>query len=100
MSDETKDLYKLIGNYEATTKTIFQRLDKIDKDNGKILDSVKDIEFTCQELDAGVAANKESITDLEKHGVPKRTNQKIDTGLFLGILNAVITVVKAALGWG
>lgn len=100
MSEETKDLYKLIGNYEATTKTLFNRLDKIDTDTNKILSGMKEIEIVCANLETGVATNKESIEDLEKHGVPKRTNQKIDTGLILGVLNTLVTLFRAAMGWG
>ena len=99
MTEETKDIYKLIGNYEATTKTIFSRLEKIDRDNGKILDSMKDVELLCSKMEGDIEVNSESIMDLEKHGVPKRTRQKIDTGLVLGIVNTLIQFIKTAMGW-
>lgn len=99
MSEETKDLYKLIGNYEATTRTLFGRLEKIDGVNGRILDTVKDIERACNNMDSRIKENSKDIAELEEHGVPKRTKQKIDTGLILGIFNTLVQLLKSAMGW-
>lgn len=72
MSDEggdgdgnSRELYRLIGNYERFTQDVERRLEKIE----------------------------ECIEDLDEENISRKTRLKIDSGLLLGIVNAIIKLI-------
>lgn len=87
MAEDTRELYKLIGNYEATSKRIFDELrnfnegaKKNEEDHRVIKDELSKVAEKCMSQDV-------RITAIEKTGVTKPTMMKIDGSLLLVALN-------------
>ena len=98
MSDVTKDLYKLVGNYEATTEHILLELQNINRKLDENTSEHTEIKQCLSDLEHISGSNRVKIKAFESNGVPKKTNQKIDAGLWLGILNSIVTIVKGLMG--
>lgn len=102
------ELAKLIGRYEETTKTVFHRLEKIDETNGKILESLQDVNNTINkrghELDDtkdDVGALKEAVNTLEKkNNLELSRNSKIQiiANFVISILNIIATAWSRIVG--
>jgi len=95
MSDIEKDLYILVGKYDASMKQIFNELKDINHNfekNGEDHDHIKE---SLGSLQRESDNHELRIVHLEETGVPKRTQHKIDGGLVLGILNGLVTIIKA-----
>ena len=95
-----------LGELTNAVKESHKKIDGVTKQNGRILDAIKDINLKCvergkdiQTLENGVAENSESIKAIENNGVSKRTQQKINTGLILSIFNGLVTLIKGMMGW-
>ena len=91
-----------LGELTQAVKESNKKIDKVDRQNGEILGAIKDITLTCAKRNSWgeeINDNKEAIETLESNGVSKRTQQKINTGLFLGIFNGLITLIKGLMGW-
>ena len=76
-TDETKDLYKLIGNYEATTRQIFGELQSINgrlDEGNETFDEIKD---NCNNAQRVFDDVERRLVDLEESGVPRRTKLEI-----------------------
>lgn len=84
---EAKELYKLIGNYDATTKNIYHELKEIK-------DSVAEIQKCMADIDQTAKNNVHRIEIIEKYGVPKATNMKIDSSLLLVALNWIKDILQ------
>lgn len=92
-----KDLYILVGNYEATTKQILGELKIITKKLDVNEDDHGVIKTRLEKINGAILQHENKISTLESTGVSRKTNQKIDVGLALGILNAIAQIIKSAL---
>jgi len=77
-SDETKDLYRLIGNYERFSETVLselrdikQRLEEGDK-------RFQIFENRCTQHTAQLTDHEKRLSSFERNGLPRRVKQKID----------------------
>ncbi len=101
VKETTRDLYKLVGNYEATTKTIFNRLEKIDKTNGKILDSIQTINSRCAERGKEIDQASEAITALEERDqseLSRNSKLQILANFGISFVNIIITALTKLTG--
>ena len=96
--DEIKDLYKLIGNYEATCKNIFRQLESIDK---KIDDGFEDrteIKNTAKRIEEKIANHETRITAVEKKDTLGGPTQSEKVGIWSGFATAVYYILRVLLG--
>jgi len=77
-SDETKDLYRLIGNYERFSETVLyelrdikQRLEKGDK-------RFQTFENRCTIHGAQLGDHEKRLSSFERNGLPRRVKRQID----------------------
>ena len=98
MHREIGEIKKGQDDFREATEKKLNELDKRLEDGNR---TFKDIKEQCKErgessakLQANVMSNTERISNIEDTGVPKRTSQKIDSGLGLSIVNFLLTVFK------
>jgi len=77
-SDETKDLYRLIGNYERFSETMLyelrdikQRLEEGDK-------RFQVFEGRCAQHNAQLGDHEKRLSSFERNGLPRRVKRQID----------------------
>ncbi len=77
-SDETKDLYRLIGNYERFSETVLselrdikQRLEEGDK-------RFQTFEGRCAQHNAHLIDHEKRLSSFERNGLPRRVKRQID----------------------
>ena len=76
--DETKDLYRLIGNYERFSETVLselrdikQRLEEGDK-------RFQTFEGRCAQHNAQLTDHEKRLSSFELNGLPRRVKRQID----------------------
>ena len=98
-AEETKDLYKLIGNYEATTRQIFDELKSI---NGRLdqgNETFDEIKANCNKAQTVFSDHGRRIEDIEESGVPRRTKMEIrGSSITAGVL-ALWEALKIIKSW-
>lgn len=97
-----KDLYILVGQYETSTEQILKELKDIKSEFSESRTNHRkehgELQKCVTALTTKTQTNEMRITAVEETGVPKKTNQKIDASLILGVINGIITIVKAWFG--
>ena len=97
--EETKELYKLIGNYERFSETITADLHDI-----KSRLEQGDLRFTevgnkCIEFTGKIADHEKRLTAFEENGIPTRVKHQINGTSIATIGLVIYEVIKRFLGW-
>lgn len=99
-TDEAKDLYKLIGKYEATTRQIFSELKSI---NGRLdegNETFDEIKKNCNNAQRVFDNHERRLEDIEESGVPKKTRWEIRGSSITAAALAIWEAFKIITGFG
>ncbi len=96
--DETRDLYRLIGNYERFTQEIDRKLESIEKRLEAGSANFKAIQTLCAQRGERLENLEEKIQTLQTNVLPRRTRIQINSTLIITILNALETVIRYITG--
>lgn len=97
-----------LGELNNGMKEAFKRFDKIEKQNGRILESIQDINNTCIHRGHQIEETKDDIDDLkdtvntleEKGETELSRNSKLQilANAFISLVNIIITAITSIFG--
>jgi len=78
LSDETKDLYRLIGNYERFSETVLEELKDIKASLKEGDKSFQSFESHFSRHDTQITDHEKRLSSFERNGLPRRVKRQID----------------------
>jgi hypothetical protein len=93
-AQKDKDLYTLVGRYEAFSLQVLQELRDI---NVRLEEGDKNFEvfnLRCQTHSSKLSDHEKRLKTIEKTGIPKRTKMQLDGTTLLTFINTVLTILS------
>lgn len=107
MSEDSlvKDLYTLVGEYNATMRTVFNELKEINEkfdinfqDHELIKKTLIDVDKKVTDNERNIKVNENRLNTMELTGLPKKTKTQLDMTTIVTFLNTLATLFLQLIG--